>query len=68
MIQFNTTVKEVLERFRSEHLRGSGKDAEFERVSIGWWILFKDDFSVWVGETKPQFAKGDKVTISIEKA
>jgi hypothetical protein len=64
----NTSIIDVKEQFKQSHIRGSGKDAEFEQVSLGWFILI-DGVCTWLflSHEEPEFKPGDEVRITIEK-
>jgi len=60
------TVKKIEERFRTEWVRGQGKDAETKEVSDGWWITFTDSLSAIRCDTKPDCTIGDKAVCTWE--
>lgn len=63
-----TKVNRVEECFRQEHVGGVGKDAHFERVSLGWFLFLEGSYEgLQMGKTKPDFAWNDKVKITFEK-
>ena len=46
---------------------GVGDKAVFETRSTGWWIVI-DKIALYVGPDKPDFAEGELIKLSIEKA
>jgi len=63
-----TTVLEVKEVFRKEHVSGAGPEAVFRDVSRGWFLLLEDSYeAIHVGHEKPGLAPGDQIEILIRK-
>lgn len=64
----HTLVKEVKEQKVQRHIEGMGKDAIFEDVSAGWYVVFdlQNPFALYLGETKPVMQRGDMVKLTIE--
>ena len=61
-------VERVFEHFTQRHIRGSGKEAEFEPESQGWFISLDVNFlTLYIGQEKPSLEKGDRVKITIQK-
>ena len=61
------TISKVEERFIAAHVKGFGAEATIERKSTGWWIVI-EQLAIHVGPDKPDFAAGELVKLSIEKA
>lgn len=61
------TIKSVEERFTMHWVSGVGDKAVFETRSTGWWIVI-DKIALYVGPDKPDFAEGELIKLSIEKA
>lgn len=60
------TVKDVVERFRTEWAGGTGPDASTREVSDGWWITFVDSRTAVRCDNKPDVRPGDKATCTWE--
>lgn len=70
----NTRVRSVAEEFKMTNYRkvkgtdGAPDYTESDRVSLGWFILLEGSYEkLGVGAEKPVMAKGDRVTITLEK-
>ena len=61
------TINSVEERFTMHWVSGVGDKAVFETRSTGWWIVI-EQLAIHVGPDKPDFAAGELVKLSIEKA
>lgn len=60
------TITKIEERFTKRHVLGFGKDAVFDDVSAGWWIVV-GSVSMYVGDDNPDCAVGDVVELTIRK-
>lgn len=60
------TVKKIEERHRTKYLRGTGKEAETEEVSDGWWITFNENLTAVRCEIKPDCQVGDHAVCTWE--
>ncbi len=61
-------VKKVAEKFARRWVGGSGKEAEFEEDSHGWYAeLNANPMSIYLGRSKPGLKSGDTIRITIEK-
>lgn len=59
-----TAVREIKEKI---HTKGVGKDAEFEEVSLGWFLHLDGSRElIHVGPDKPELKAGDPIRITIE--
>lgn len=64
----HTTVVEVNEIFRKEHVRGAGPEAEFRDVSRGWFAILEGSYeALHLGMEKPELKAGDKIELRIRK-
>ena len=61
------TIAKIEERFEQRWVSGFGADAQAETVSKGWYVTIAN-LSMFVGFEKPDFAQGELVKLSIEKA
>ena len=60
-------VKSLEERFDKRHVRGAGKEAEFEDRSTGWWLTLDNGITFGLGRLKPDVVIGDGVRIEFFK-
>ncbi len=61
-------VKKIDHKQAKRWLRGTGKDAEFEEGSAGYWAVFEScPASIYLGSTEPKLAAGDAVRLTLEK-
>ena len=66
-IVWHATVRSVEERFKRVHRSGFGKDAKFDEVSLGWFVLFQEwPAAANVGAEKPEAKQGDRVKLTME--
>lgn len=65
MIATKATVTKVEERFTKTYQSGFSKDAKFEDVSLGWWIVIDSGVAFGVGNHKPEFKVGDVIPITL---
>lgn len=64
----NVKVSRVEERFHKNYLEGFGESTRFEEVSLGWYAVFEGSYeALFLGNEKPDLAKGDHVMIKITK-
>ena len=60
----------VLKIEQRERVVRGFKDAKGDGVlmkeSTGWWIVFADNFSIHVGDEKPDVKEGEELIITIE--
>ncbi len=68
ILSFPCQITDIFERKFSKHLRGTGNDAVFSTGSVGWYIQIDGAFSIFVGETRPDYQIDDAVVLSIRKA
>lgn len=61
-----TTVKDVVQKFKTVVTSGFGKDAVTDEVPDGWWITFTDNLSAVRCETKPDCQPGDTAVCTWE--
>jgi len=62
-------VIDVTERFRSVYVSGLGKEAVFEKISLGWYLFLDGSReSLFIGWSAPSIVTGDLVKLTIEKA
>jgi hypothetical protein len=61
-------VIKVEERIARRWVRGTGKDAEFEDGSEGWYAVFRScPASMHLGSDVPTLKAGDRVRLTLEK-
>lgn len=61
------TVKSVEHRVAKRWVRGTGKDAEFEDNSIGWYMVFQEwPVAMFVGEDQPTAKINDRIKMTME--
>lgn len=60
------TVKKIEERYRTEYVGGTGKDAITKEVSEGWYVTFHENLTAIKCETKPVCKVGDKAICTWE--
>lgn len=61
-------VVDVKERLKYHWISGKGAEALFRSESLGWYItLIGSREALYIGDTKPNIAADDLVTIRIEK-
>lgn len=65
--RFNADVLDVVEHFEVVGGRKSDEGTEILKRSIGWFMHLSTCASIYLGAEKPSIAKGDKITIIIEK-
>jgi len=65
---FVETVDYTEEKFLHNLLSGTGKKAQFEDFSLGWYIRFQgSNESFFISETKPNLHAGDRIRVTLEK-
>lgn len=68
VLVFKARVREVTEKFTDAYTGGFGKEATFQRVSLGWYVLYEGSWEfLYAGHTAPPFKAGDLVRITQEK-
>ncbi len=66
---FTLAVKDVYECIRSKlGYKDEKGDAKVETESAGWFVVFEGNFSLRIGDTKPDIAVGQKVKLTVEPA
>lgn len=64
----NVRVESVIEHFTDRYQSGSGPTYKAVKVSLGWFILLEGSHeALYLGREKPDFAAGDRVSITIRK-
>lgn len=64
----HAVVERVEERHTNIHVRGAGKDAVFQRVSDGWYVLMRNwPSAIWFGRDQPKFAANEHVKITFKR-
>lgn len=66
--RMSCTIETVAEKKRKKHVSGNGPDAIFTDISLGWFVTLAEvPTSIYVGLAKPDYEKGDKVWLVIQK-
>jgi len=68
ILRFPVVVTDIFERKVQKHKSGFGPNAIFDTDSIGWYLRFNDNFSLYVGMEKPDVAPGDKLVMKLERS
>lgn len=66
-MQIPARITAVTERFQRTFVRGVGNDAEFTQTSLGWWITVDHHYSIFAGDSRPDFAEGDHIHLHLKK-
>lgn len=67
-ISITTRVFDLRERTKPVYQGGTGSEALFKDVSLGWFAVFQGSHeALYVGETKPDWDVGDNVKITFER-
>lgn len=67
ILSFPCTISDVFERKVQKHHTGAGPAAIFSSHSAGWYIQINETFSIFCGESRPEFEKDQAVVLSIRK-
>lgn len=60
-------VSRTEERYRTEWVSGTGKDATTRQVSEGWFVILDSGMSMHMGAQEPECAPGDTVMLAFKK-
>lgn len=62
----NASVKSVQELFYDRYVSGVGKDAQFQKVSRGWFVGLHGSYELlYIGDEKPDIKVGDAAIITV---
>lgn len=67
-LSFPATVTDVFERKFQKHHRGAGPLAVLTSHSAGWYIQINGEFSIFVGEDRPDFEIDQAIVLTLRKA
>lgn len=64
----NSKVSAIQEEFDQKYISGFGDSAVFEKRSKGWFVFLEGSYEkLHLGTEKPDWKKGDKIRITMEK-
>ena len=64
----NSKVSAIQEEFDQKYISGFGDNAVFEKKSKGWFVFLEGSYEkLHLGTEKPDWKKGDKIRITMEK-
>ena len=64
---FNARIMNLAERFKPVYQGGTGKEAYFKDVSIGWYMHLQGSFeAIYIGLEKPNLQAGQLIKITME--
>lgn len=65
---FETTVLSIKQAKQKNWVSGTGENAKFEEVSMGWYVHLDGSFEgLYLGVEKPELNPGDEIRITLEK-
>jgi hypothetical protein len=67
ILSFPCQITNIFERKIRKHLGGAGPEARFQTGSEGWYIQIDGMVSIYVGASRPEFEKDDKIIMSLRK-
>lgn len=64
----NTNVVRVFDKHERKYVSGTGYEALFENVFVGWYMALEGSHeALFMGMIKPTWKPGDKIKITLEK-